>query len=76
MNTLDLNLENITTVKSAENYTRKTMKINQKACEEAIPRKNTLTKKRPAYWWNESISTLRKTCLKLRRIAQRAKKTV
>ena len=51
-----------------------TMKVIEKACEEAVPRKRTRGSRRPAYWWTNEIADLRKTCLQLRRRTQRVKK--
>jgi Reverse transcriptase (RNA-dependent DNA polymerase)/Endonuclease-reverse transcriptase len=44
------------------------------ACDAAMPRSHcSKIRRRPAYWWNDEIATLRAKCLKTRRKAQRAK---
>ncbi|XP_062538383.1 uncharacterized protein LOC134206673 [Armigeres subalbatus] len=44
------------------------------ACDAAMPRKlEPRSNRRPAYWWNEGLSTLRAACLRARRRAQRAR---
>ncbi|GJQ74299.1 hypothetical protein Trydic_g5782 [Trypoxylus dichotomus] len=42
------------------------------ACDASMPRKAPRHCKRAAYWWTAEIAELRKRCLRLRRIAQRA----
>lgn len=45
-----------------------------RACDTTMPRKSEpKISRRPAYWWNEEISSLRAKCLKARRHMQRAK---
>jgi hypothetical protein len=45
-----------------------------RACDITMPRKvEPSNRRRPAYWWNEQISTLRADCLRARRHFQRAK---
>lgn len=44
------------------------------ACDAAMPRSNrSRIRRRPAYWWNDEIASLRAKCLKTRRQAQRAR---
>ncbi|GJQ70498.1 hypothetical protein Trydic_g22906 [Trypoxylus dichotomus] len=42
------------------------------ACDASMPRKAPRHCKRAAYWWTAEIAELRRRCLRLRRIAQRA----
>lgn len=45
-----------------------------RACDITMPRKlEPNNRRRPAYWWNETLSTLRAACLKARRRFQRAR---
>lgn len=45
-----------------------------RACDTTMPRKlEPKNGRRPVYWWNERISTLRTNCLRARRRAQRAR---
>ena len=45
-----------------------------KACDTTMPRKlEPRNRRRPAYWWNEILSTLRAACLRARRRVQRAR---
>ena len=45
-----------------------------RACDIAMPRKSEpRNRRRPAYWWNETLSTLRASCLRARRRVQRAR---
>lgn len=43
------------------------------ACEASMPRKRPRHDMRPAYWWTPEIAEQRRTCLELRRAAQRAR---
>ena len=52
-----------------------TMQIIHRACEEAIPRTRARGSRRPAYWWTNEIAELKKKCLRLRRVAQRGRKS-
>jgi Reverse transcriptase (RNA-dependent DNA polymerase)/Endonuclease-reverse transcriptase len=50
------------------------IKAMTNACDAAMPRRFTPRKgKKPAYWWNDEIASLRAKCLKTRRQAQRAR---
>ncbi|XP_035723442.1 uncharacterized protein LOC118442207 [Vespa mandarinia] len=51
-----------------------TMQLIQMACAIAVPKNGTKRQRRPVYWWTNEIADLRKKCLKLRRLAQRAKR--
>ncbi|GJQ69586.1 hypothetical protein Trydic_g6680 [Trypoxylus dichotomus] len=42
------------------------------ACDASVPRKAPRHCRRAAYWWTAEIAELRRRCLRLRRIAQRA----
>ncbi|XP_046815345.1 uncharacterized protein LOC124422639 [Vespa crabro] len=52
--------------------TAATMQLIQKACTIAVPKTKKKWQSRPAYWWTNEIADLRKKCLSLRRVAQRA----
>ncbi|XP_035723753.1 uncharacterized protein LOC118442357 [Vespa mandarinia] len=52
-----------------------TMQLIQKACAIAVPKNGTKWQRRPVYWWTNEIADLRKKCLRLRRLAQRAKRS-
>lgn len=56
----------------AEELVASTMRLVTEACEASMPRKFPRHGKRPAYWWTAEIADLRRECLRLRRIAQRA----
>ncbi|XP_046817525.1 uncharacterized protein LOC124423629 [Vespa crabro] len=58
----------------ARMITAATMQLIQKACAIAVPKKSTKWQRRPAYWWTNEIADLRKKCLRLRHLAQRAKR--
>ena len=49
------------------------MQLITMACEIAMPRKR-YSKRKSVYWWTEEISTLRKKCLQLRRVATRKRR--
>ena len=51
-----------------------TMRAIRQACEMAIPKKGQRRGKKPLYWWNEEIATLKRECLKLRMILHRARR--
>ncbi|XP_050684665.1 uncharacterized protein LOC126979411 [Leptidea sinapis] len=44
------------------------------ACDETMPRKRSSYLLPPVYWWNETISSIRKQCIRTRRLAQCARK--
>lgn len=47
------------------------------ACDASMPRKlEPRNRRRPAYWWNETLSTLRAACFRARRRVQRARTEV
>ncbi|XP_035737497.1 uncharacterized protein LOC118448399 [Vespa mandarinia] len=50
------------------------MQLIQKACAIAVPKNGTRRQRRPVYLWTNEIADLRKKCLRLRRLAQRAKR--
>lgn len=60
----------------AEQSVKDTMNLLQRACEAAMTRRRPRHGKRPAYWWTAEIAELRRTCLRLRRKAQRANNRV
>lgn len=51
-----------------------TMSLLTRACESSMPKKSTRRNRYPAYWWNNEIADMRKNCLRLRRLAQRARR--
>ncbi|GJQ83619.1 hypothetical protein Trydic_g19943, partial [Trypoxylus dichotomus] len=55
-----------------ERLVESTMSGIASACDASMPRKAPRHCKRAAYWWTAEIAELRKRCLRLRRIAQRA----
>ncbi|GJQ88349.1 hypothetical protein Trydic_g5533, partial [Trypoxylus dichotomus] len=55
-----------------ERLVESTMSGIVSACDASMPRKAPRHCKRAAYWWTAEIAELRKRCLRLRRIAQRA----
>lgn len=57
----------------AEMVAEETMGLLRRACDASMPRSKPRHNKRPVYWWTEEIANLRRTCLRLRRKAQRAK---
>lgn len=56
----------------AEALVSSTIDLVNSACEVSMPRKKPRHGKSPVYWWTPEIADLRKRCLTLRRIAQRA----
>lgn len=50
-----------------------TMGLITEACDTSMPRKRPRHGKRPVYWWTPEIAELRRECLRLRRLAQRAR---
>ncbi|XP_035741852.1 uncharacterized protein LOC118450897 [Vespa mandarinia] len=63
-------------IAQARMITAATMQLTLKACAIAVPKKCTKRQRRPAYWWTKEIADFRKKCLRLRRLAQRAKRHV
>ncbi|XP_035724082.1 uncharacterized protein LOC118442503 [Vespa mandarinia] len=51
-----------------------TMQLIQKACAIAVPKNGTKRQRCSVYWWTNEIADLRKKCLRLRRLVQRAKR--
>ncbi|KAJ8980486.1 hypothetical protein NQ317_013239 [Molorchus minor] len=52
-----------------------TMQLIQRACDQSMPRKRPPHgRKKAVYWWTEEIADLRGQCLRLRRIATRARR--
>ncbi|XP_077295543.1 uncharacterized protein LOC143917820 [Arctopsyche grandis] len=50
--------------------------LTKRTCDSAMTRKGKGTMRRPVYWWNDTIAGLRKSCLALRRLAQRVGHTL
>lgn len=44
------------------------------ACDATMPRKHGSSHLPPVYWWNETISALRKLCIRAKRLSQRNRK--
>lgn len=61
----------VTSREQAEEVVTKTMDLIQRACREAVPIRGSRINRKAAYWWNDEIAQLRRTCLQLRRRAQR-----
>uniref|UniRef100_T1HW45 Endo/exonuclease/phosphatase domain-containing protein n=1 Tax=Rhodnius prolixus TaxID=13249 RepID=T1HW45_RHOPR len=62
-------------VGTPQEVVRATMRLIQKACDAAMPRKGKFRgNKGPAYWWTEEIAQLRRNCLRLRRKATRTRR--
>ncbi|XP_057331016.1 uncharacterized protein LOC130671257 [Microplitis mediator] len=53
--------------KTAEELAAKTTKLTFQACNDAMPRKYFICKRKPAYWWTNEIASLRCECLMRRR---------
>ncbi|KAJ8977407.1 hypothetical protein NQ317_003188 [Molorchus minor] len=52
-----------------------TMQLIQRACDQSMPRKRPPHgRKKAVYWWTEEIADLRRQCLRLRRVATRARR--
>ncbi|XP_054280004.1 uncharacterized protein LOC128998059 [Macrosteles quadrilineatus] len=58
----------------AEALVTSTMELIVSACDQAMPRRGRRRDKQAVYWWTLEISNLRKTCLKARRAAMRARR--
>lgn len=63
----------ITTREDAETIVSATMGAIEAACEVSMPRKTGRRGKSPAYWWTPEIATMRRSCHRLRRLAQRTR---
>ena len=50
-----------------------TMELIVSACDRSMPRRKPRRGKQPVYWWTPEIAELRKTCLRARRAATRAR---
>lgn len=69
---LNRDLDGMSPLEQANVTVETTMAIIHQACRDAVPMKSRYCKRRPVYWWTEEIAALRRKCLHLRRIAQRA----
>lgn len=58
---------------ASEALAASTMSLIASACKASMPRSRPRHGKRPVYWWTPEIADLRRRCLRLRRVAQRAK---
>lgn len=63
---------------SGKNATEKVNDVMRRvieACDATMPRKKSSNvHSHPVYWWNDNIATLRRECIKTRRLAQRGRK--
>ena len=57
----------------AENKANQVMKMVSRACDATMPRKRCNTGRQSVYWWTNEIASLRKSCLRARRMYQRAR---
>ncbi|XP_046143224.1 uncharacterized protein LOC123988176 [Osmia bicornis bicornis] len=53
----------------AEALVSDTMRLITRACDASIPRKKPWKGRAQAYWWTDQIASLRRECLRLRRLA-------
>ncbi|KMQ88532.1 reverse transcriptase [Lasius niger] len=51
-------------------------KLMEEACDAAAPRIGPCKPRRKAYWWQESVANLRISCIRARRLWQRAKRRI
>lgn len=73
---VDVPRAKVDTRANVEDLICSTMSLISKACEASMSKKHPRYNKQPAYWWTSEIADLRKECLRLRRVAQRAKNRV
>ncbi|XP_073999982.1 uncharacterized protein [Rhodnius prolixus] len=60
---------------SPEDIVNTTMCLVRQACDDSMPRRAKLRRRKTAvYWWTEEIAELRRKCLRLRRIVTRARR--
>lgn len=57
---------------TADTYTKQVIDKLKAACDASMPRRRSDKRRKPVYWWNETIKTLRANCFKARRKSQRA----
>lgn len=57
----------------AEALATSTMELIVSACDQSMPRRKPRRDKQPVYWWTAEIAELRRTCLRARRAATRAR---
>ena len=58
---------------SAEDMSQQLSRQLEQACDASMPRSRYSGKRRPTYWWTNEIADIRRTCLRARRRAQRAR---
>lgn len=63
-----------TSREEAEQLITCTMRLITKSCDGSMPRRSRQAHRKPAYWWTQDIAELRRSCLKLRRRALRARR--
>lgn len=56
-----------------ETVVESSMEVIRQACDSAMPRRPLGNRRRQVYWWTDQITALRRTCLQLRRRAQRSR---
>lgn len=66
-------LEGVAVSGNAEDKAVQIMEAVTRACDAAMPRRVTGTRRPPAFWWTQEIAGLRKRCLQARRKYQRAR---
>lgn len=59
---------------SPEDTVDATMHLIRQAYNKSMPRRKPTPRKTAVHWWNDEIAELRRTCLRLRRAATRARK--
>jgi len=66
--------EDLSTSDSAEERANPIAEYTKVACDASMYRKGKIqSRRRPAYWWNQSIAEARKDCHRARRAYQRSK---
>ena len=58
---------------SANEMAKSIDKYLENACDSSMPRKGRTNGRKPMYWWNDEISSMRKECLRYRRRQTRAR---
>lgn len=72
---IDRGMHGIQQEMDASTTAEKTMRIISQACDKAMPKISSKGhRKKPVYWWNETIAGARQECLRLRRRYTRARK--
>lgn len=66
-------IQNVNEAETADTLVKNVTTHIVLACDAAMPRKSQRPNRAPAYWWNENIASLRRSCHRARRVAQRAR---